>query len=841
MKKILTSGILTFTVFLILSCGGGSSSSSSADGTETIDNNETNETNQTSIIQGTVYDDIIVNLPYSTKDYDDYTNEDGKFNYDSGEVRFYLGTMLLGSVPAMPEDKKVFISDMLNLPRGTVDNKKLIKLARILQSLDTTPQSDNKIVLSKNQTSQIFSTPNQTLDNFDINSLTNHEISIITEDEAKQRIANTYDNEDITTIPANKPPVANAGADIVADEDQNITLDASASTSSDSTIVKYQWFEGTKSLHVGKTYTTNSLSIGTHTIVLQVTDSNDNTSSDSISVTINPKIITANKPPIVQVRDDIIADEKQSITFDANASDPDGSISRYEWFDGTTSLHVGETYTTNSLSVGTHTIILKATDNMGDTSSDSLKVTINQFQILSISPENNDKNVSKNANITIKFNTPIKNANQTTLQLKNSTDNTDITPLITIQDNNQTLIISNTLSADTKTYILTIKKDITNNFGASLAQDTNITFYTKDTISPTIQSTTPTNNQKINPNQNITITFSEKISPSTLNNITLKQGSKLIEYDINSASNPNITLGPKNTLDENATFTLTIPTSIQDFSGNNLSKNTIIHFTTADTTSPTIKSIKTDDLSKITITFSENIKTPTTSNFTLTPNDTNFDINNTNNPTIILNLNKTLDFAKEYNLTLKNITDNESNPLAQTTKTFTTQNSSVLQTGQTFCTDSSNNNIDCSNDEAKGQDGWYALKKLGKQRSYTRDDTSEIVTDSVTNLQWQDNEIAYKMWKDMGGGNADSYCKTLNLDGTNWTLPTIQQLKSIVDYNVIKPSINETYFKKTDPNYYWSSTPFDSDYARFVDFINGSGDRRGADMPSDVRCVRFRP
>lgn len=646
MKKILISGILTFTVFLIISCGGSSSSNSA----RTIDNNETNETNQTSIIQGTVYDDIIVNLPYSTKNYDDYTNEDGKFNYDSGEVRFYLGTMLLGSVPAMPEDKKVFISDMLNLPRGTVDNKKLIKLARILQSLDTTPQSDNKIVLSKNQTSQIFSTPNQTLDNFDINSLANHAISIITEDEAKQRIANTYEREDITIMPANKPPIVEAG-------------------------------------------------------------------------------------------DDIVANENQSITFNANASDPDGNITRYEWFEGTKSLHVGKTYTTNSLSVGTHTIILKVTDNMGDTSSDSLSVTIEQFQILSISPQNNDKNVLQNANITIRFNAPIKNANQTTLQLKNSTDNTDVTPLnISIQDNNQTLIITNTLSSFTKTYILTIKKEITNNFGASLAQDTNITFYTKDIASPTI------------------------------------------------------------------------------------------------------KSIKTDDLSKITITFSENIKTSTLikSNFTLTPNDTSFDINSTNNPTIVLDLNKTLDFAKEYSLMLKNLTDNESTPLTQTTKTFTTQNSRVLQTGQTFCTNSSNNVIDCSNDAAKGQDGWYALKALGKQRSYTRDNENNITTDLTMGLEWEDNATVHKTWIDMGSGTADNYCKTLNLDGTNWTLPTIQQLKSIVDYNVTGPSINETYFKKSNFRFYWSSTLFDSGSAWNVYFNDGNGRWRDVGMPNVVRCVRPR-
>ncbi len=93
---------------------------------------------------------------------------------------------------------------------------------------------------------------------------------------------------------------------------------------------------------------------------------------------------------------------------------------------------------------------------------------------------------------------------------------------------------------------------------------------------------------------------------------------------------------------------------------------------------------------------------------------------------------------------------------------------------------------------------------------FTRD--AGIVTDSQTNLQWQDcygnacpNTSDSVMTVDWI--SAIDYCETLGLDGEEWRLPNKKELLSIVDYSVDKPSISSV-FDNTTSEYYWSSTTY---------------------------------
>jgi len=90
--------------------------------------------------------------------------------------------------------------------------------------------------------------------------------------------------------PPNQPPVANAGPDqTVTDSDSNgtetVTLDGSGSYDVDGTIAAYEWKEGTTVL--GTTVTINpSLSVGTHTVTLTVTDNQGAQGTDTVVVTV---------------------------------------------------------------------------------------------------------------------------------------------------------------------------------------------------------------------------------------------------------------------------------------------------------------------------------------------------------------------------------------------------------------------------------------------------------------------------------------------------------------------------------------------------------------------------
>ena len=87
---------------------------------------------------------------------------------------------------------------------------------------------------------------------------------------------------------------------------------------------------------------------------------------------------------------------------------------------------------------------------------------------------------------------------------------------------------------------------------------------------------------------------------------------------------------------------------------------------------------------------------------------------------------------------------------------------------------------------------------------------------------WQQGRDGTTRWYD-----AMSYCSGLSLASyRDWRLPTVDELKTLVDiswgYN---PTINRTFFPKTVPFFYWSSTTVTvagyTDDAWGVDFYDG--------------------
>jgi subtilisin family serine protease/subtilase family serine protease len=101
----------------------------------------------------------------------------------------------------------------------------------------------------------------------------------------------------------NLPPVADAGADqTVTDSDRDgtemVSLDGSASSDRDGSVVSYAWREGSTSIAAGETPAV-WLSVGTHTLTLEVTDDDGDSATDSMVVRVNPPnqvSVTASTP-----------------------------------------------------------------------------------------------------------------------------------------------------------------------------------------------------------------------------------------------------------------------------------------------------------------------------------------------------------------------------------------------------------------------------------------------------------------------------------------------------------------------------------------------------------------
>jgi hypothetical protein len=104
------------------------------------------------------------------------------------------------------------------------------------------------------------------------------------------------------------------------------------------------------------------------------------------------------------------------------------------------------------------------------------------------------------------------------------------------------------------------------------------------------------------------------------------------------------------------------------------------------------------------------------------------------------------------------------------------------------------------------------------------------------------------MWQKQDDGTtrtwADAlpYCGGLPLGGySDWRLPNIKELSSIVDDTVFNPAINAKYFPATRSSWYWSSTTFSNVTTRAwaVYFVDGNINYNSKTGSFAVRCVRL--
>ena len=119
------------------------------------------------------------------------------------------------------------------------------------------------------------------------------------------------------------------------------------------------------------------------------------------------------------------------------------------------------------------------------------------------------------------------------------------------------------------------------------------------------------------------------------------------------------------------------------------------------------------------------------------------------------------------------------------------------------------------------------------------DNGDSTVTDQKTGLVWQQSTGSTYTWE-----SALSYCESLTLGSkSDWRLPNVKELGSIVYHSLSSPTIDSTAFPSTLSLYYWSSTTSlpQTSYAWSVHFGNASGMYKNNKSNSNnnyVRCVR---
>ena len=119
--------------------------------------------------------------------------------------------------------------------------------------------------------------------------------------------------------------------------------------------------------------------------------------------------------------------------------------------------------------------------------------------------------------------------------------------------------------------------------------------------------------------------------------------------------------------------------------------------------------------------------------------------------------------------------------------------------------------------------------------------TQGIVFDTDTQLMWQDTAVSTKSdWEE-----AIAVCQHSLLGGfTDWRLPNINELLSLIDYSKDDPALKNIAFQSGNLNgNYWSSTSDLDDHLRAwkINFTNGNPlavIKRSITEQYYVRCVR---
>ncbi len=184
-------------------------------------------------------------------------------------------------------------------------------------------------------------------------------------------------------IIANNPPIAHAGVDISKTDENDdgkevVTLDGSASSDTDGSILYYVWKVGGEEIATGVKPEV-IFNTGQTTVTLEVTDDRGATASDKMVVTVDA---LSNKAPTAkagspQTLTDNNKDGREEVSLDGSQSqDPDGTIVSYSWKIGETEIATGVTPKV-ILTVGTTLITLTVTDDKGLSSTDDVTVTVN--------------------------------------------------------------------------------------------------------------------------------------------------------------------------------------------------------------------------------------------------------------------------------------------------------------------------------------------------------------------------------------------------------------------------------------------------------------------------------
>ncbi len=144
---------------------------------------------------------------------------------------------------------------------------------------------------------------------------------------------------------------------------------------------------------------------------------------------------------------------------------------------------------------------------------------------------------------------------------------------------------------------------------------------------------------------------------------------------------------------------------------------------------------------------------------------------------------------------------------------------------------------------------WEVKTDSGSADSNTTDSTHTNIHHKNNKYRWGGKTALSRDYANRQGTHYDDWTglvdgtNTENLcGGSNWRVPTVEELESIADLSIKNLTIDSDYFPDATAmvdKYSWSSSPSNNEYAWVLDFDYGNATGKKRDLKLFVRLVRF--
>ncbi len=344
-----------------------------------------------------------------------------------------------------------------------------------------------------------------------------------------------------------------------------ITVSAS---DNDGTVARVDFFQGSTFLGSDTTspfsFNWTNVASGTYTLTAKATD---NTGATTNSL---PVAISVNQPPIVSISSPASGatfNAPASVTLTASASDPDGTITKVDFYQGSTLLNSDSSspYSFNwtNVAAGNYSLTAKATDNSGSTTvSNPVTITVsatNQSPVVSLTSPTSGATFNAPASVTLTASASDPDGTITKVDFYQGS-----TLLNSDSSSPYSFNWTNVVAGN---YTLTAKA--TDNSGATTVSNPVTITVSATNQPPVVSLTSPTPGATFNAPASVTLTASASDPDGTITKVEFYYGSNLItsdnqspySYTVTGVPASNYTLTAKAT-DNNGITTMSAPVTI---------------------------------------------------------------------------------------------------------------------------------------------------------------------------------------------------------------------------------------------------------------------------------------